>query len=143
MTFRILRFKLRTLLLLFPVIAICTALWVHWPNRTARDFATALQTRDIEHLSIICPVKDVFDEFDLGGQFRTLNCSVTAKKRTMADILCGQGNYTISVLFVGETYWGEPLKTWLNFHVKRGRVKLESKKNDIQNFSIPLAATDG
>jgi hypothetical protein len=134
-----LRFSMKAILLLTALFAGCTGWWVTLPSRTIETFVSAVENRDTDLLAVIYPGgRDVHEEFSLGGPLLELDCSAAANTRTIPDILAGRCEFTIKVLFVGQTYWGSPHETSFDVRVERGRV-LPAATPALRNFSMPLA----
>ncbi|MCA9214849.1 MAG: hypothetical protein KDB27_17380 [Planctomycetales bacterium] len=80
----------------------------------------------------------MFEKFELGGPHRNLQCDVKPKSRSLTDVLYGKQNFAVTVLFVGETYWGEPLKTHFDVRVVRDRVITEVVPQRVENLNVPI-----
>lgn len=95
------RYRLSSLLIGISLVAILMGWWVSWPSRTARSFAKAVAARDTQRLSKICPGRDVFDEYDLGGPSIELTCRVNSiRKKTLSDAIHAKGHFVVTVRFV-------------------------------------------
>ena len=123
-----LRYKLRTFLVAITMTSVAMVWWVSRPSRMAHDFAEAVASRDERRLASICPGRDVFEEFELGGPLTTLTCQVKSRTRTLSDVIHRKGEFVVVVVFVGQTYWGQQDRTHFNIVVDKDTVIPESPR---------------